>query len=108
MFSSPRGLYTFKAFGHEKVSILDGGLPRWIHEGNEVEVGEVQEVGASEYPLPEGPNPEFVRCEWFSLHGSCLRSQGLTSAYEEIVENSKRVPEDAKQELVLDHRPRAR
>jgi 3-mercaptopyruvate sulfurtransferase SseA len=23
--------------GHEKVSILDGGLPRWIHEGFEVD-----------------------------------------------------------------------
>ena len=64
VFSSPRGLYTFKAFGHDKVSVLDGGLPRWIHEGNEVEAGEVGEVGASEYPLPEGPNPDFVRCEW--------------------------------------------
>lgn len=25
VFSSPRGLYTFKAFGHDRVSVLDGG-----------------------------------------------------------------------------------
>ncbi|SCV70411.1 BQ2448_1805 [Microbotryum intermedium] len=36
VFSSPRALYTFKAFGHDKVSIMDGGLPRWIAEGNPV------------------------------------------------------------------------
>ncbi|SGZ25868.1 BQ5605_C024g09786 [Microbotryum silenes-dioicae] len=36
VFSSPRALYTFKAFGHNKVSIMEGGLPRWIAEKNPV------------------------------------------------------------------------
>jgi hypothetical protein len=51
------------AFGHEKVSVLDGGLPRWIAEGNEVEVGNVGDVGDSEYPDVKGPDPALVRCE---------------------------------------------
>lgn len=37
------------AFGHEKVSILNGGLPRWIEEGNDVDMGELQDIGESEY-----------------------------------------------------------
>jgi thiosulfate/3-mercaptopyruvate sulfurtransferase len=32
VFSSPRALFMFRAFGHESSSILDGGLPRWQAE----------------------------------------------------------------------------
>jgi len=28
--------------GHEKISVLDGGLPRWLHEGYEVENNAVE------------------------------------------------------------------
>jgi thiosulfate/3-mercaptopyruvate sulfurtransferase len=68
VFSSPRGAWTFKVFdrkhlakclsltdlrsaqamGHEKVSVLDGGLPRYLNEGLEVENQEL----SSE--IPEG------------------------------------------------------
>jgi 3-mercaptopyruvate sulfurtransferase SseA len=34
--------------GHEKVSILDGGLPRWIHEGFEVDSEDLSSSPASE------------------------------------------------------------
>ena len=50
------------AFGHEKVSALNGGLPRWIAEGGEVEMGDVADVGESEYGGARGPEPDFVRC----------------------------------------------
>lgn len=90
VFSSPRALYTFKAFNHNKVSVLDGGLPRWIHEGYEVETGDVGNTGDSEYPLPKGPNPDLVR------------------SYEQIVKNSELGPGGQGYEVVLDHRPRAR
>jgi 3-mercaptopyruvate sulfurtransferase SseA len=56
-------MLTTLAFGHEKVSILNGGLPRWIDEGNEVEMGELQDVGQSEYkgkPLDSAK----LRCEF--------------------------------------------
>ena len=34
LFSSPRLWWTFMAFGHGKVSVLDGGLPAWIKAGH--------------------------------------------------------------------------
>ncbi|GAB1607316.1 3-mercaptopyruvate sulfurtransferase-like [Argonauta hians] len=30
LFSAPRVWWTFRVFGHDSVSILDGGLPRWL------------------------------------------------------------------------------
>ena len=42
---------------------MNGGLPRWIDEGNEVEMGELQDVGQSEYkgkPLDAAK----LRCEF--------------------------------------------
>ena len=39
MFSAPRVWWTFRAFGHENVSVLDGGLPKWLAEGYPTESG---------------------------------------------------------------------
>lgn len=50
------------AFGHEKVSILNGGLPRWIDEGNDVEMGELQDIGESEY-TGKKMDKSSIRCE---------------------------------------------
>lgn len=36
IFSAPRVWWMFRVFGHEKVSVLDGGLPKWKAEGREV------------------------------------------------------------------------
>ncbi len=33
VFSAPRLWWTFRMFGHEKVSVLNGGLPAWISKG---------------------------------------------------------------------------
>ena len=35
-YSAPRAWYLFRAFGHDSVSLLDGGLPRWIAEGQPI------------------------------------------------------------------------
>lgn len=40
IFSSPRGWWLFRLFGHDQVAVLDGGLPRWVSEGRAVETGE--------------------------------------------------------------------
>jgi thiosulfate/3-mercaptopyruvate sulfurtransferase len=37
--SAARVWWTFRAFGHDKVFALDGGLPRWRAEGRSVEAG---------------------------------------------------------------------
>jgi len=37
IYSSPRAWWLFKAFGHDNVAVLDGGLPAWINEGLKAE-----------------------------------------------------------------------
>lgn len=36
MFSAPRLWWMFRVFGHNQVSVLDGGLPKWKAEGREL------------------------------------------------------------------------
>jgi len=38
--ASPRGWWMMRLFGHDKVAVLDGGLPAWVKEGRAVETGE--------------------------------------------------------------------
>ncbi len=40
LFSAARCWWMFKVFGHDKVSVLDGGLKKWLAEGRGVESGE--------------------------------------------------------------------
>jgi len=87
VFSSPRALYMFKAFGHKSASILNGGLPRWEKEGRPIESGPPKPIAPSKYPAPIFKK-DFVR------------------SYEEIVKNSSAVQSDA--ELVLDARSHGR
>lgn len=37
LFSSPRVWWTFMTFGHNRVSILDGGLPAWLNAGYDMQ-----------------------------------------------------------------------
>lgn len=39
VFSAARAWWTFRAMGHERVSALDGGLPKWLREGRATETG---------------------------------------------------------------------
>ncbi len=39
VFSGPRVWWTFRAMGHDRVFVLDGGLKKWIAEGHPVETG---------------------------------------------------------------------
>ncbi len=41
LMSAARAWWMLRAFGHERVAVLDGGLPKWIAEGRPVEAGEV-------------------------------------------------------------------
>ncbi len=40
LFSAARCWWMFKIFGHDKVSVLDGGLKKWLAEGRAVQSGE--------------------------------------------------------------------
>lgn len=44
IFAAPRAWWMFRAMGHEKVAVLDGGLPAWIQQGYALEQGEPSEV----------------------------------------------------------------
>jgi thiosulfate/3-mercaptopyruvate sulfurtransferase len=37
IYNSPRVWWMFKIMGHDKISVLNGGLPDWVQEGFEVE-----------------------------------------------------------------------
>ena len=56
--SAARVWWTFRAFGHDAVAVLDGGLKKWRAEGRPVERGEPA-------PAPRAfaarPRPELVR-----------------------------------------------
>ncbi len=42
LFSAPRVRWTFRAFGAARVSLLEGGLPRWVAEGRPLVAGEAE------------------------------------------------------------------
>lgn len=42
IFSSARVWWTFRTMGHEKVSVLDGGLPKWLREGRPTQSGQAK------------------------------------------------------------------
>ena len=39
IFNGPRIWWMFKAMGHEKVQLLDGGFPEWAQEGHQTTIG---------------------------------------------------------------------
>ncbi|KZT74824.1 Rhodanese-like protein [Daedalea quercina L-15889] len=90
VFSSPRALYMFRAFGHHRSSILDGGLPAWIAYGNPTNYGDPEPAPNALYPPP-------------TLDDRVLRS------YEQIVANSALDPSrDSLADIVLDARSKDR
>lgn len=52
VFSSPRALFMFRSYGHQKSSIINGGLPRWIAEGLPTESGSPTGLKKTQYPTP--------------------------------------------------------
>jgi thiosulfate/3-mercaptopyruvate sulfurtransferase len=54
---------TALVFGHDKVSVLDGGLPRWIEDGGNVEDGPVAAVGETEGLPASSPATTLIKCK---------------------------------------------
>ncbi|KKP04841.1 hypothetical protein THAR02_03019 [Trichoderma harzianum] len=52
IFSAPRVAWTFRAFGHPKVHILNN-FKQWVAEGLPTESGELYNVECNPYPIPE-------------------------------------------------------
>jgi thiosulfate/3-mercaptopyruvate sulfurtransferase len=59
IFSSARLWWMFRVFGHDNVSVLDGGLPAWIAAGGAVEAGEPADVTPGDFSA--GFRPGMVR-----------------------------------------------
>jgi thiosulfate/3-mercaptopyruvate sulfurtransferase len=58
IFSAPRLWWMFRVFGHDKVQVLDGGLPGWIAAGGATEAGTPAAASARFTPRFR---PEMVR-----------------------------------------------
>lgn len=58
LFSAARIWWMFRVFGHNKVQVLDGGLPRWLHEKRSVESGASPVVPSA---FKATYHPELVR-----------------------------------------------
>jgi thiosulfate/3-mercaptopyruvate sulfurtransferase len=56
--SAARVWWTFRAFGHDAVAVLDGGLPKWKAEGRPLESGEPKAVRRVFHATPR---PSVVR-----------------------------------------------
>jgi thiosulfate/3-mercaptopyruvate sulfurtransferase len=58
IFSAPRVWWTFRVFGHERIAVLDGGLPKWKSEGRPIEEGMTAPIPKS---FTASFRPELVR-----------------------------------------------
>ncbi len=52
IYSAPRVWWTFKAMGHDKIAVLDGGLPAWKAAGGALEIGPANPKPATFTPHP--------------------------------------------------------
>ncbi len=83
LFSAARGWWLMRLFGHDRASVLDGGLPKWRGEGREMETGE---------PAPAAPGRFHADLRAARLRGLGDMRNNLRSG----------------RELVLDARPAGR
>ncbi|PNW74402.1 hypothetical protein CHLRE_13g607050v5 [Chlamydomonas reinhardtii] len=72
VFSAPRVWWTFKVFGHDKVAVLQGGLPAWRAAG---------------LPLDTSPPPSDSHM--FAASAACAAPPAAGSAYKARLDKSK-------------------
>jgi thiosulfate/3-mercaptopyruvate sulfurtransferase len=58
LMSAARVWWMFRVFGHDRIAVLDGGLPKWLREGRPIETGPAQPKRAVFTPRFR---PELVR-----------------------------------------------
>lgn len=59
LFSAARPWWLFRLYGHERVSVLDGGMPAWKASGGETETTPAAEPAAASFNA--GFRPDLVR-----------------------------------------------
>ena len=80
--TSPRAWWTFRVFGHEKVAVLNGGLPKWLSEHRAVS-DEIDDPQRTDFRA--------------TVNNRLIRD------IDQMLKN-----QDARQELVIDARPAGR
>ena len=80
LFSAARIWWMFKAMGHENVSVLDGGLPKWAAEGRSVAKG-------NESP---GPRHHTARPNNFIIRDVADMKRNLETGREQVIDARSR------------------
>lgn len=60
LFSAARAWWMFRIYGYDKVSVLNGGFPKWKAEGREIETGH-PEMPVPSVPFEVGFRPKMMR-----------------------------------------------
>ncbi|KAK4512776.1 uncharacterized protein ATC70_003482 [Mucor velutinosus] len=89
VFSACRVYWTFKAFGHDSISVLNGGLPAWEKADGPLETGSPEPVKPQVYKVSH-VNKDIVR------------------DYETVLSNARNIQQGKDGAQVLDARPYAR
>lgn len=61
LFSAARGWWLLRLFGHERVAVLDGGLPKWRREGRPMDSGTGPAPSTSAAGFSARLRPELLR-----------------------------------------------
>lgn len=74
IYSSARAWWLFKVFGFEKVAVLDGGLPEWIHHGLPTENYSKEQLKKGDFEAKFNPNliTDFEGVNQFSENKKAL------------------------------------
>lgn len=116
-----------QAFGHDNVSVLDGGLPRWEAEGNYIDTSVPIPLNPHSTEEPKQTSYGPIMSELLYARKPRVESyfiadiedhftdypvpeldQAFIRSYEQMVANSERDLEEKDSEIVLDARPAGR
>ncbi len=75
LFSAPRVGWTFKAFGHDRVHILNN-FRLWVQQGYPLEEGEPRRVERTEYPVAQLDENRVAQFEGVKDLAKRLRESG--------------------------------
>ncbi len=78
LFSAARPWWMLRSFGHDRVSVLDGGLPKWKREGRPVT--DAPSTPSSGKKFMARPRPDLVRDKAQMLANLVARSEQVLDA----------------------------
>lgn len=93
LFSAARVWWTFKVFGHDNIQVLDGGLPKWLEEGGNLESSNEDSLNYSSSSLKATTKLDYIA----ELNSNMVADKAT------LIENCS-----SKQYVVLDARPKTR